>query len=169
MFKPEASLLSPDPRSQGMTIDDLHSMVRAIELNDSVPAAIRGQFDTARNVFSYAWFVYEFTMLAEQHCYFVLEMALRQRLDPEAKPNTTKSPGLAKLLKAATDRGFLRREDFAMPSMSGAGGPSCQLDLIPVARNHLAHGNINLLPQYALMQIELTARILNNLFAPTQA
>jgi hypothetical protein len=169
MLKPEASLLSADPRNQGMTIDDLHSMVRGLELNDAVPAAIREQFDTARNVFAYSWFVYEFTMLAEQQCYFVLEMALRQRLNPEAKPNTTKSFGLAKLLKAATERGYLQRNDFDMPSMSGAGGPSCQLDFIPLARNHLAHGNINLLPQYALMQIELTAKILNKLFAPTHA
>lgn len=148
-----------------MTIDDLHSMVRGIELNDAVPAGIREQFDTARNVFAYAWFVYEFTMLAEQHCYFVLEMALRQRLNQTAAPNTTKSPGLAKLLKAATKRGLLRRDDFAMQLMSGIGGSSCQLDFIPIARNHLAHGNINLLPQYALMQIELTARILNKLFS----
>jgi hypothetical protein len=147
----------------------LHSMVRGIELDDAVPAAIRDQFDTARNVFAYSWFVYEFTMLAEQHCYFVLEMALRQRLDPEAKPNTTKSLGLAKLLKAATERGYLQRKDFDMPSMSGAVGTFCQLDFIPLARNHLAHGNINLLPQYALMQIELTARILNKLFAAVQA
>jgi hypothetical protein len=148
-----------------MTIGDLHSMVQGIVLADTVPAAIREQFDTARNVFAYAWFIYEFTMLAEQHCYFVLEMALRQRLNPGAMANTTKSPGLAKLLKTATARGFLRREDFEIPSMSGGGGPSCQLDFIPIARNHLAHGNINLLPQYALMQIELTARIMNRLFA----
>lgn len=169
MLKPETSLLSADPRSQGMTVDDLHSMVRGIVLNNTVPLAIREQFDTARNVFAYSWFVYEFTMLAEQHCYFVLEMALRQRLDPEAKPNTTKSLGLAKLLKVATERGYLQRNDFDMPSISGAGGTSCQLDFIPLARNHLAHGNNNLLPQYALMQIELTARILNKLFAPTRA
>jgi hypothetical protein len=169
MLKTEASLLSADPRSQGMTIDDLHSMVRGLELNDAVPTAIRDQFDTARNVFAYAWFVYEFTMLAEQQCYFVLEMALRQRLDPEAKPNTTKSLGLAKLLKAATERGYLQRKDFDLPSMSGAGGTCCQLDVIPLARNHLAHGNINLLPQYALMQIEVTAKILNKLFAPPHA
>jgi hypothetical protein len=145
-------------------MEDLYGMISGIALEEAVPVAIRDQFDTARNVFAYSWFVYEFTMLAEQHCYFVLEMGLRQRLNPEAKPNTTKSVGLAKLLKAATERGYLQRKDFEIGSMSGSGVASCQLDFIPIARNHLAHGNINLLPQYALMQIELTARILNKLF-----
>jgi len=36
-----------------------------------------------------------------------------------------------------------------------------------MARNHLAHGNINLLPQYALMTVQLTADVLNKLFSPT--
>jgi hypothetical protein len=164
MLKSKASLLSADPRNQGMGIEDLYGMIEGIELNKTVPVAIRDQFDTARNAFAYSWFVYEFTMLAEQQCYFVLEMALRHRLNPEAKPNTTKSLGLAKLIKAAADRGYLLRRDFEVPSMSGAGGVHCQLDDIPIARNHLAHGNINLLPQYALMRIELTAEVLNKLF-----
>jgi hypothetical protein len=163
MLKSGTELLAADPRNQAIPIDDLHSMVRGITLDDAVPTGIRDQFDTARNVFAYSWFVYEFTMLAEQQCYFALEMALRQRLNPEAKPNTTKSPGLSNLLKAATERGYLQRKEFDMPSMSEAGGTFCQLDFIPFARNHLAHGNINLLPQYALMQIELTAKILNQL------
>jgi hypothetical protein len=168
MLKPAASLMLADPRNAGMCVEDLHSMIQMIELDDAVPTSIRDQFDTARNVFAYSWFVYEFTMLAEQHCYFVLEMALRHRLDPKTMPNTTKSPGLAKLLKAATERGYLLRRDFEVPSTSGAGGTQCQLDYIPISRNHLAHGNINLLPQYALMTIELTAAVLNKLFAQTR-
>ncbi len=164
MFKPAHSLLQPDPRNTGMRVEDLHGMVRTIELSNNVPTAIRDQFDTARNAFAYSWFVYEFTMVAEQQCYFVMEMALRLRLGP-IDDKHGKSPGLTKLLKAATDRGLLRRDDFAMPSMSGAGGTQCRLDIIPFSRNHLAHGNINLLPQYALMQIELTAEVLNKLFS----
>jgi len=152
MLKPAASLMHADPRTKGMSIEDLHSTVRTIKLNEAVPATIRDQFDIARNAFVYSWFVYEFTMLAEQQCYFVLEMALRRRLDADAKPNTTKSPGLTKLLKTATERSYLLRSDFEVPSMSGTGGTNCQLDYIPISRNHLAHGNINLLPQYALMQ-----------------
>ena len=165
MFKVATSFLQADPRSEGLAANELHSMVKPIELNDAVPAKIRDQFDIARNVFAYSWFVYEFTMLAELQCYRVLEMALRHRLDPEAPPNTTKSPGLHQLLKTATDRGFLLRRDFEVLSMSGDGGTRCRLDDIPMGRNHLAHGNINLLPQYALMVINLSAEVLNKLFA----
>jgi hypothetical protein len=70
MLKQAASLLCADPRTQDMDIEDLHNMVRSIELNEAVPAAMRDQFDTARNVFVYSWFVYEFTMLAEQQMLF---------------------------------------------------------------------------------------------------
>jgi hypothetical protein len=50
MLKPEHSLLVTDPRSQRMTIDDLHSMVRGIVLTETVPVAIREQFDTAERL-----------------------------------------------------------------------------------------------------------------------
>ena len=167
VFKPLLDLMRADLRNQDMSIEDSRSMVQGIKLNENVPLLIRDQFDIARNAFAYSWFVYEFTMLAEQQCYFVLEMALRQYLNPQTLPNTTKSPALFNLLKAATDCGYLSRSDFEVPSMSGTGGIRCQLDDISISRNHLAHGNINLFPQYALMQIELIAKILNKLFVST--
>ena len=167
MLKNSSSLLYPDLRSGGMTITDLHNMVQPIVLTESVPAVIVDQFDTARNVFVYSWFVYEFTMLAEQQCYCALEMALRHRLDPATKPNTTKSPGLHQLLKRATAQGVLRRQDFEI-SIPG-GGSRCQLDDIVQGRNHLMHGNINLLPQYALEVIKLCAKIINKLFDSSAA
>ena len=166
MLKSAALLFYPDPRSAGMGIADFREMVQAIALNETVPLAINEQFDIARNVFAYSWFVYEFTMLAELQSYCVLEMALRSRLDPEAKANTTKSLGLHKLLKTTIDRGFLVRKDFVIPSTPD-GNTRCQLDDIPMGRNHLAHGNINLMPQYALMILNLSAKILNKLFPAT--
>jgi hypothetical protein len=102
-------------------------------------------------------------MLAEQQCYFALEMALRQRLGAtDAKPG--KSPGLGKLFKAAIEHGYLHREDFEMSPMSGVGSTQSELDYIRIARNHLAHGNINLLPQHVLMMMQLVAKVLNKLF-----
>ncbi len=132
MLKPSNALLESDVRFRDlvfqiaetgefrlMGIDDLRSMVASIELTQHVPAAIREQFDVARNAFVYSWFVYEFATLAEQQCYAILEMALRHRLDPTALPNTSRSLGLDKLIKTAVKRGWLRRDDFLMPSMSG--------------------------------------------------
>lgn len=178
MLKHGASLLEPDVRFDGlathdadtgerrpMRIDDLRSMVASIELAQHVPAAIREQFDVARNAFVYSWFVYEFATLAEQQCLAILEMALRQRLDPAALPNTTRSPGLNSLLKTAIQRGWLRREDFSVPSVSGSGESTCLLDFIPLSRNHLMHGNTHLLPQGTPEIMRLCADVMNRLFA----
>jgi hypothetical protein len=176
MFKPAASLLEPDVRFRDMVVhdantgdqramrmDDLRSMVASIELAQHVPVAIRERFDLARNAFVYSWFVYEFAALAEQQCYAILEMALRHRLDPGASPNTTRSPGLDSLLKTAVKREWLRREDFLLPSVSGSGGTTCLLDFIPLSRNHLLHGNIQLDRKAPVMR--LCADVMNRLFA----
>jgi hypothetical protein len=40
----------------------------------------------------------------------------------------------------------------------------CLLDLIPMLRNHLLHGNIHLLPQQTATNLELCAKVLNKLF-----
>jgi hypothetical protein len=162
MLKSAALLLDGDARTQDMVIEDLYSLVRGIELDAVVPSTIRDQFDIARHAFIYSWFVYEFTMLAERQCYAVLEMALRQRLYPEVQPNATKSPGLGKLIQTAVARGILRREDF---TISGAGGPVCGLNFLRQSRNHLEHGNINLLPQFALMVMQKCAEVINRLFS----
>jgi hypothetical protein len=81
MLKPADALRESDPRfcdfvfrdkatgaSRPMCMDDLREMVAAIELSARIPAAIRQQFDIARNAFVYSWFVYEFATLAEQQC-----------------------------------------------------------------------------------------------------
>jgi hypothetical protein len=179
MLKPSNALLESDARFRGhvfqsaetgdvrpMCMDDLRRMVAAIELDESVPATIRDEFDVARNAFVYSWFVYEFATLAEQHCFAVLEMALRSRADPAALPNTTRSPGLAKLLKAAVKAGWLRREDFMAAPVAGTDAGICSLDFVPMLRNHLMHGNRHLLPQGTPDMMRLCAEIMNKLFAP---
>jgi hypothetical protein len=92
-------------------------------------------------------------------------MALRQRLDPVAPPNTTRSPGLGSLLKTAVKEGWLSRDDFMVASNSGAGDEICSLDFFPRLRNHLMHGNINLLPQSTPDIMRLCTDIMNRLFA----
>jgi hypothetical protein len=178
MLKPLSSLHDCDPRFRDMVapdaagrsvrplkMEDLHSLVAPLELSRAVPDEIRNEFDTARNAFVYSWFVYEFATLAEQRVFAVLELALRRRLDP-APPNTNKSPGLSKLLKLATDRGYLRRDDFAVPSLSGPGEMACSLDFLPMLRNHVAHGNVHLLPQGTLDGIRLCRDVIDALFTP---
>jgi hypothetical protein len=177
MLKAADALLEADPRYRDcifesaatgerrpLCINDMRAMVAGIELGSHVPAEIREQFDTARNAFVYSWFVYELATLGEQQCFATLEMALRRRHQPAASPNTTRSPGLDKLLKLAVKERWLRREDFAMPSFSGEGDPACSLDIIPMLRNHLMHGNISLLPQGTPTLLRLCAEVMNRLF-----
>jgi hypothetical protein len=147
-----------------LRIEDLRNMVAGIELGPRVPAAIREQFDTARNAFVYSWFAYELATLAEQQCFATLEMALRQRHQLAAPPNTTRSAGLDRLLKLAVKESWLRRDDFMIPSISGSGEPACGLDLIPMFRNHLMHGNVHLLPQATPNILRLCAGVINQLF-----
>ena len=75
-----------------MTIADLHTMIEPIQLSEAVPEEIRREFDTARNAFVYAWFVYEFATLAELAGYTALELALRQQVI--RLRSTPEEPGL---------------------------------------------------------------------------
>ena len=148
-----------------MCINDLRNMVSKIEVSALIPVAIREQFDIARHAFVYSWFVYEFATLAEQQCYATLEMALRHRLDPNVPANTTRSPGLHKLLKSAVELGWLRREDFLVPPVPGGGESLCLLDFIAPSRNHVMHGNVQLLPQGTPDMMRLCADVMDRLFA----
>jgi hypothetical protein len=164
MFKDAQALLKPDPRfdDQTMRITDLHRLVQPIELSAKVPAHIREQFDTARNAFVYSWFVYELATLAEQQAYAALEMGLCYRLDPTAAPNTTRSPGLRRLLDQAIAKGLLTRSEF---DRSSGGMTMNQLDFMLMSRNHVMHGNVHLLPQGTPSMLETCADVLNKLFA----
>jgi len=94
----------------------------------------------------------------------ILEMALRQKLDPAALTNTTRSRGLDSLLKTVAKEGCIKRDDFMVPSASGAGDSMCSLDFIPTLRNQLMHGNIHL-PQGTLDVMRLCADIINRMFS----
>jgi hypothetical protein len=178
MLKSVDTLADCDPRFRDMVIvpasghkrplqmSDLHSLVAPISLSADVPDEIRHEFDTARNAFVYSWYVYEFATLAEIRCFAALELALRRRLDPSSA-NTTKSPGLSRLLKTATESGLLRREDFQMPSPAGSGEMACSLDLLPMLRNHIAHGNIQLLPQATPNNMQLCAEVIEAIYKPS--
>lgn len=98
-FKPLDEVSKEDIRwtffggwAEGERIEHRHARIAEITLNDHVPEAIRTQFDVARNLLLYAWYVYRFTTAAELHAYSTLEIALRERaklekLYPQYWPN----------------------------------------------------------------------------------
>lgn len=59
------------------TIESIYSVVENIRLNDNVPEDVRSQFNVARNLALYAWFVYSFNEIAARQALAALEMSVR--------------------------------------------------------------------------------------------
>lgn len=64
---------------------DRHESIAALALADNVPDQVRTHYDTARNLYLYAWHVYRFHVVAEQQALASLEMALRLALAQHGK------------------------------------------------------------------------------------
>lgn len=114
------SVLDPDVRTNGTeTLAARQDSIARYQLNESVPHAIRVHFETGKNLYLFAWFVYRFHPVAEQHVLGTLEFALRERLTavlPAAeKQNWEKNPpGLRKLFKRAQVMGLISNEGLQM-------------------------------------------------------
>ncbi|MCL4471364.1 MAG: hypothetical protein ACYC05_04475 [Sulfuricella sp.] len=96
---------------------DQHTSIARFSLNPVVPEAIRVHFETAKNIYLYAWFVYRFYPIAEQQALTCLEFALREYLSEfveryKAKHRKGQEPGLGALLKHAIQQQIIRNEAF---------------------------------------------------------
>lgn len=122
------TICKPDPRSHYLvrldghmrtphriTELDQHAAIGCYRLNAMVPHAVAVHFETAKNLYLYAWLVFRFYPVAEQQALASLEFALRERLADfinECKRKTPRlaPPSLRKLLKNATEQGLLKNE-----------------------------------------------------------
>ncbi|WP_018149719.1 hypothetical protein [Leeia oryzae] len=87
--------------------------VAGFKLDNAVPLDIRVHFETAKNLYLYAWFVYRFHPVAEHYALVSLEFALKERLMLLHGENGNKPPrGLSDLLKEASSRQLIRNESF---------------------------------------------------------
>ncbi|WP_232071314.1 hypothetical protein [Paraburkholderia pallida] len=113
----------PDPRTAmfaGQALPSLaahHRDIEAIQLTIGVPEAVAIQFETARNLYLYAWHVYRFFPVAQSQALFALEFGLRERL-PDRLPDRyqrprQQQPMLAGLLGYAIELGLIRNEGFS--------------------------------------------------------
>lgn len=122
------SLRTPDtafePDSRTSIVAGLYSAsfglqyreIEGIQLPAYVPEVIAIQFETARNLYLYAWHVYRFYPVALGQALFALELGLKMRL-PERLPEPYQRrkaphPMLKGLLAYAIDQGLLRNEGF---------------------------------------------------------
>jgi hypothetical protein len=114
-LKPLDKVFAPDPRyaADGRPLGPWHAELAEIDLHDGVPIDVRQQFETAKNLSLYAWFVFRFHPIAGLVARAALEMALRARWVAEygSQPSHPER-GLSKLLKHAVETKWLRPEAF---------------------------------------------------------
>jgi hypothetical protein len=165
MLKPLKDLGKPDPRYMpgspvddviGQRIEDLHALMRPLELLPSIPDDVRWHFDAARNAFVYSWFCYDLVTLAEMHAYGAVENGLRIRAErANAHP---KRKGMQAYMDNACEHGWLVKPEWDMP-----GAPNL-LDMVVMMRNNIGHGRPQLLQPLSIEGIRLSMEILNKLY-----
>jgi hypothetical protein len=113
----------PDVRSQASperardVLAQHHDNIARLELSAQVPEAVAVQFETARNLYLYAWHVYRFYPVAEMQALGALEFGLRDRF-PAPLPaaywsNAKRDPTLHALLRYAADQALIKNEGFS--------------------------------------------------------
>lgn len=106
------------PTGQLLSVEYQHGVIADITLRKSVPDDIRIQFETTKNLYLYAWFVYRFYPVAKHHAYTCLELALRERFEAELLAAGEKKrefgPGFKQLFKYAVKNGHVKNEGFEL-------------------------------------------------------
>lgn len=91
--------------------------VASFDLSVRVPRSVRVHFETAKNLYAYAWFVYRFYPVAEQQALTSLEFALRERLGAEvprlSRDGARQPRGLKNLLEEARKRELVSNDRFS--------------------------------------------------------
>src|SRR5438045_239052 len=117
-------IFHPDPRTPAMVRTDLktgvsrsitpidqHQAVVPFQLSPTVPEAVQIHFETAKNLYIYAWCVFRFYPVAEQQAFGTLEFALRERQlefvrQYAERHRRNAEPGLGALLNNAIKNGL---------------------------------------------------------------
>lgn len=200
-LKQPHEMFDPDPRSTSFarpdatgphlkTIQEHYRDVAAIRLSEQVPEEICDQFDTVRNLYLYSWYVYDFTVAADQYAYALIERTIKEKCLRADVP-LRGDEGLKKLLKLCIRQGWLTNADFelavarklyeldfsteeleppvprSVPCHRPEETDFCEqlAESLPRIRNMGAHGEAGLgLPASALRTIEICSCIANALF-----
>ncbi|MEO7863342.1 MAG: hypothetical protein ABIU05_23480 [Nitrospirales bacterium] len=188
MLKPFGQILAADPIWRGFplynceagtsrqrTLRNHYAGIESITLSQSVSETVREQFDAARNLFLYSWFVYAFIPIAQLHAFSPIEYAIRIK---SGNPLMLRA-GLELAIKEQwiKDGGFRYydinvHQDMLgddMPPVSSPAAKDIQsyckilLDSLPDLRNELAHGNPMTYPG-GLDVFAICADLINQLF-----
>ena len=165
---------------QAITLREIYDGVATITVEATLPDEVATQFETARDLFVYTWFAFDFFVPAQLQALATLELALRHRFKV---PPTAKDRGLARLLKRALSEGVLTEADLAEAGVpdpltkkdweqSAAHGGTLRawttyaeraVSFLSGFRNELGHGNRLMLPS-SLVVLRVVASLLNRLF-----
>ncbi len=122
------NIFEPDPRntllvvfdsekggSRPIQVRDHYKAVAQFTLSTEVPEDIVIQFETVKNLYLYAWFVYRFFPVAEHQAFVCLELALRKKYENHITKEyykDSKRPYLRHFIRYAIKRGDIRNEGF---------------------------------------------------------
>lgn len=141
-------------------LEKWHKVLDGIQLIDSAPDPIKGQFNVLRNMAIYTYFHYA---LAPEVClkaYTLIEYGLR------IKVNSNNIKMLHALLKVAIENEWITDKGFRHLNNPQDGNQYCQSlsKVLPSLRNKQAHGSTMLDP-WCLTSITICADLINQIFS----
>ncbi len=91
-----------------------YKSVSTFVLSKTVPDDVQSQFNTAKNVLLYTWFVYGFYPVAQFQALSTLELALQERIGEAAikKPYGKRRGSLKSYIEYAAKNNWIKNEDF---------------------------------------------------------
>jgi len=126
-LKPLDSIGEPDPRNAGQIpdflgggerkVDSFHERISKYVLDKPIPVEIRVQFETAKNLYLYSWFVFRFFNVAEHQAYITLELGLKDLFKdelPDKYKDRFGNTSMKKLLQYAVDMEYIQNSDFTI-------------------------------------------------------
>jgi hypothetical protein len=138
----------------------LHQVISEIELIETVPPEIVGQFNVAKNMALYCYFFYALAPEVQLKTYTVIELALR------IKVNSEKPLMLRQLLNLAVKNGWITDTGFRHIKNPELSNPYSKnlLVTLPALRNMSAHGSTALTPDF-YFYLTNCADLVNQIFS----
>lgn len=101
---------------RSVELDRYHRSISELNLHAGVPESVVVQFEIAKNLYLYSWFVYRFYAVCEHQALTCLEFSLRERFGHEVPRRYFRGekPTLSPLLRYAIDSKAVKNEGFRL-------------------------------------------------------
>lgn len=147
-------------------LDRVYIKLSEVNLGPGVPDDIHSQFNVARNMAIYSYFLYSLAPEIQLKTYTVIEFALRIKAEKEGIKNKNSKPlMLRQLLNHAVNKGWVKDDGFRHIKNPSNSNEWCRkmIMTIPNLRNSQAHGSHLLVPDF-YHHICVCADFINQLF-----